>query len=290
MVSVAKGEIPVGLDIGGHEHEIKPDWVARYTAGVDDANPWYTGDSPFGGPLAPALILHSEVYRFGGWYLPNIWGNLHARQEWDLFAPMMIGDTVTTHSTIIDRYIKRGRDYVVNEVQVFGRSGSLLSRGRTHQSFVLDESKQGLAVDKDREKSSQRRFEVGEGDVEEELPALEKPVTIEMCKAFSPGTTYHNDREAAAKLGFPDIVVQGMMAVCFLSELMTLRFGQGWYAGGRMSVNLVNVLWGDDAGVICRGVVREFTPAGSQRRAHCEIWAEKADGTKVVAGSASAVV
>ncbi len=91
MVSVAKGEIQVGLDIGGHEYEITPDLAARYTAGVDDANLWYRGDSPFGGPVAPALILHSEVYRFGGWYLPNVWGNLHARQEWDLFAPMMIG-------------------------------------------------------------------------------------------------------------------------------------------------------------------------------------------------------
>ena len=81
-----------------------------------------------------------------------------------------------------------------------------------------------------------------------------------------------------------------MMPVCFLWELMTRRFGEGWYAGGRMSVNLVNVLWGGDGGATARGVVREFSREGGCRRAHCEIWIEKQDGTKVIVGTASAVV
>ena len=295
MVTVAKSDVPVGLDLGAHEYEIAPELVAGYSDALDDHHSWYSESSPFGGAVAPALILHSEVYRFGGWYLSNIYGNLHAKQEWDLFAPLMVGDRVTTRSTIIERYAKRDRDYVVNEVQLFGadpggQSGRLLARGRTHQSFLIETEQSELAVDKQREKSPKRRFEIGEGEFAEEIPPLEKTVTLEMCKKFSPGTSYHNDLERAKKLGFPDIVVQGMMPVCFLSELMTRRFGEGWYAGGRMAVNLVNVLWGADGGVACRGVVREFTPEGDRRRAHCEIWAEKKDGTKIIVGSASAVV
>ena len=81
-----------------------------------------------------------------------------------------------------------------------------------------------------------RRFDDRQGDFDEEIAPLEKPVTIEMCKTFSPGTNYHNDAEEAKKLGFPDIVVQGMMPICFLSEFMTRRFGEGWFAGGRMEV------------------------------------------------------
>ena len=50
---------------------------------------------PVGAPVAPALILHSEVYRDLSWYL-NIFGNLHARQEWELFQPMLVGDRVRT--------------------------------------------------------------------------------------------------------------------------------------------------------------------------------------------------
>ena len=86
------------------------------------------------------------------------------------------------------------------------------------------------------------------------------------------------------------IVVQGMMPICFMSEFMTRRFGEGWFAGGWMSVNLVNVLWGADGGVACHGRVREYTVEGARRRAHCDVWAEKADGTKIIVGTASAVV
>jgi 3-hydroxybutyryl-CoA dehydratase len=290
MVSIAKGELPVGLDLGTHEIEITPELVATYAAGTADAHPWYTGASPFGGAVAPALLLHSEVYNYNEWYLPNVWGNLHARQEWELFAPVAVGERVTTRAMVVDRYVKRNRDYVVNEVQVYSPGGRLVHRGRTHQSFLLDESREGHAVDKQREKSSERRFQIGAGEVAETIEPLEKQVTLEMCKTFSPGRSYHNDVEAAKKLGFPDIVVQGMMPICFVSELMTRRFGEGWFAGGRMDVRLVNVLWGGDGGATVRGVVREFTPEGARRRAHCEVWVEKQDGTKVIVGAASAVV
>jgi hypothetical protein len=281
MVSVAKGELPVGLDLGGHAYEITSELARDYSDALDDHDARYTS-------VAPPLIIHSECYRFGGWYL-SIWGNLHARQEFELFSPIAIGDAVTTRAMVCDRYAKRGRDYVVNEVQVFGPDGRLISRGRTHQSFV-QEQQEGLAVDKEREKSAERRFQVGQGDFVEEIAPLEKPITMEMLKKFSPGVSYHNDVEQAKKLGFPDIVVQGMMPVCFVSELMTRRFGEGWFAGGRMDVRLVNVLWGGDAAVTARGVVREYVTEGARRRAQCEVWVEKRDGTKVIVGNASAVV
>ena len=289
MVSVAKGEIPVGLDLGGHEYAITPELVAEYSGGVDDHNAWYSGTSPFGGAIAPALILHSEVYKFGRWYL-NIWGNLHAKQEWELYAPIMVGDSVTTRATVVDRYVKRSRDYVVNEAQIFGPDGRLVCRGRTHQSFVMEVDEGSMAVDKEREKRPDRTFATNGSAFEEEIEPLDKPVTIDMMKTFSPGVSYHNDAEQAKKLGFPDIVVQGMMPICFMSEFMTRRFREGWFAGGRMSVNLVNVLWGADDGVTCRGRVREYTAEGARRRAHCDVWAEKADGTKIIAGTASAVM
>ncbi len=283
-------EVYVGRYYGQHEIDITPELVQRYCQAVGDHNPWYVGDSPFGGPVAAALLLHSEVYRYGGWYLPNVYGNLHAKQEWELFQPMMVGERVLTRSTIVDRYIKRDREYVVNEVACFGPDGRLLNRGRTHQSFLLDVSGAGTVVDKEREKRSDRRFEVGEGDVLEEVPAVVKDVTLEMCHLFSgPAKNYHNDLEEARKLGFPDIVVQGMMSLCFLSEMMTNRFGVGWYVGGRMSASLVNILWQKER-TICRGVVREVVRQGSGRRAQLQVWTEKADGTKTVVGTASALM
>ena len=145
-------------------------------------------------------------------------------------------------------------------------------------------------VGKEREKEVGRRFEVGTGAGIETLPPVDKEITLTMCQRYSgPGKNYHTDREEAQKLGFPDVVVQGMLSVCFLSELMTRRFGEGWYCGGKMTVNLVNVLWPGDH-VTTHGKIKEFTPEGSRQRAHLEIWCQKADGTVLTVGNASAVV
>jgi acyl dehydratase len=289
-VSANPDEVYVGRFVGGRTFEVTAELVAAYSGSVDDHNPWYSGGSPFGKAVAPALLLHSEVYRDLSWYLPRIYGNLHARQEWELFHPIVVGDQVSTSSTVIDRYVKRDREYVVNEVTCLAEDGRMLNRGRTHQSFLLDSKGRETVVDKDREKRSDRRFEVDEGAVLEEVTGPRKEITLEMCYLFSgPHRNYHNDVGEARKLGFPDIVVQGMMPLCFLSEMMTQRFGEGWFMGGRMNVNLVNVVWRGDE-LKARGLIREMVPEAARRRARLDLWVEKADGTKVVVGAGSAIV
>ena len=288
MTTARMDEKHVGRYYGERRVEITPALVEHYANAVQDHNPWYFGDSPFGGPVAPALILHSEVYTTIDWYL-SYFGNLHARQEWEIFAPIMVGDTVTTRRQIVERYHKRDREYVVMEVNCFAENGQLLNRGRTHQSFVHKGMTGGTVVDKDREKRSDRKFDVDEVNAIEAIAGPSKEISIEMCQLFSgPNKNYHNDVDEARKLGFPDIVVQGMMSLCFISQMMTERFGQGWWTGGKMNVNLVNVLWQGEH-LTARGQVSEETSEGSRKRSLAQVWCEKADGTKVVVGIASAI-
>ncbi len=287
MTTARTDDVHVGRYYGEREIAITPELVQHYADSVQDFNPWYFGESPFGGPVAPALILHSEVYHTIDWYL-SIFGNLHARQEWELFAPIMVGDTVVARRQIIDRYTRRDREYVVSETAIYGADGRILNRGRTHQSFLVSADTEGHVVDKDREKRSGRKFETEDENVLEELSITEKEITLEMCQKFSgPHKNYHNDREQALKLGFPDIVVQGMMSLCFISEMMTGRFGEGWFNGGKMNVALVNVLWQGER-VTARGNVTEEAAEGSRKRLGMRVWCEKADATKFVVGSASA--
>ena len=113
-------------------------------------------------PIAPALILHSEVYRTKAWYLPYVYGNLHARQEWESYRPVQVGETVRTRCTVVDRYIKRDREYVVNEALTFNSEGALVSRARAHQSFLREAQAGSVVVDKNRERAAGRVFEVGQ--------------------------------------------------------------------------------------------------------------------------------
>ena len=272
-------EVHVGQDVAGRELTLRAADVARYEAG--------TG-SPTTRLAPPPLLLHSEVYRSLAWYLPNVFGNLHARQEWDLFAPLPLDAPIRTRSTVADRYVKRNREYVVNEVLVTDAAGRWLQRSRTHQSFLFDDGRRDTVVDREREKRADRQFTIGEGPGAPIGP-LTRPITIAMCEAFSgPEKNYHNDRESAQMLGFPDIVVQGMMTVCLVSELMSEAFGLGWIWGGKMDVRLVNVVWVGDV-LATRGKVREEVPEGSRMRVHVDVWCEKADGTKALVGTASAL-
>lgn len=283
-------EVYVGRYFGQHQYEVTSDAIRHYCESVAVGEALFSERSPYDAAVAPPLMLHSDVYAFRGWYLPHIYGNLHARQEWQFFSPALVGEKLTTTSTIVDRYVKRDREYVVNEVNCFAEDGKPVLRGRTHQSFLIDKERRDTVVDKEREKRSGRRFDVWDGEVIEELSGAEKVISLEMCQKFSgPGKNYHNDVEAAKALGFPDIVVQGMMPLCFVADMLVERFGAGLYTGGRMDINLVNVVWQGDR-VRARGVVQELVGEGEAQRAQMQVWCEKDDGTKVVIGRASALV
>lgn len=283
-----KGEpLRVGDLVHTAERAVSPEVIAFYCDTFKDHHPLYAAEA-----LAPPLLYHSEVYsHIDRWYLKRLVGNLHARQEWQLFAPLRAGSKLRTRSTIVERYRKRDRDFVVNEVDYCDADGRLLVRSRTHQSFLAEkgEADAGYVVDRETAAKKERRA-VGEGDGPELAP-VELEVDLTTCWRFSgPVRNYHTDREEAKKLGFPDVVVQGMLSTCLASQLMANAFGRGWLAGGRMDVKLVNVLWGGER-VRARGRVRGEAAEGSARRTEVEVWVEKDDAarTPVIVGTASAL-
>jgi acyl dehydratase len=281
----------VGRHCGSHEYDVTREVVDFYADALDDPSPLYR-------EVAPPLLYHSECYKFlGEWYLRNLFGNLHARQDWELFAPIPLGGRVRTRSTIVERYQKRGRDYVVNETDVVAADdGRLLVRGRTHQSFLPAPAEApapaaGFVVDEStaRRKAERPAAEPFPAATGPDLAPVKKAVDARRCWMFSgPGRNYHTDAEQARKLGFPKIVVQGMMSTCFAAQVLQDAFGMGFVEGGKLSLKLVNVLWCDEA-VVARGKVRERVPEGTKTRVHCDVWVEKEDGTRVALGSGSAV-
>jgi hypothetical protein len=275
----------VGLHCGSNTYDITREVVDFYADALDDHSPLYRD-------VAPPLLHHSECYRFvGEWYLANLFGNLHAQQDWEMFAAIPIGSRVRSRSTIIERFTKRGRNYVVNETDLCdANDGRLLVRGRTFQSFLPPraEGSSEYVVDTEtaKKKTTRPPFPTATGA---DLAPVKKVVDERRCWMFSgPGKNYHTDREQAAKLGFPNIVVQGMMSTCFIAQVMQDAFGMGWIAGGKMSLKLTNVMWVDES-VTAHGRVREEVTEGERTRVHCDVWADKDDGTRVCLGTASAL-
>ncbi len=285
--------VHIGQAIAPREHTITPELVRWYIDVTGDDHPWYTGPSPFGGPVAPALVLHNPAYidgRSREWYLPNLYGNLHAKQAWDLFRPALVGETVVSRGVVAERYQRRDREFVVAEVWLEDRDGRILARNRSTQSFLLDTGRTGVVVDRAKEQQAARRFEPAEGPVLETLTGERRLITAEDCDRVIGGRrNYHNDVAEAEKLGFKEIVVQGAYVTCFVSAVLTRRYGEGWLQGGRMALTFVNPLWAGEA-VTAGGIVREIVPEGPLRRASLDVWVAKDDGVRTIVGTASALL
>ena len=148
----------------------------------------------------------------------------------------------------------------------------------------------GVVVDKEREKRSDRRFDVGEGEVIEEIAGPVKEVTLEMCQAFSgPHKNYHNDVEAARKLGISGHRRPRDDAALFHlgddDQSLRRRLVRGRADEREPGECALARRYGDGAGRCPRGRRRKVRDS----RAQLQVWCEKADGTKVVVGSASAI-
>ena len=109
--------------------------VQRFADSVGDHHPWYFGPSPFGGPVVPALFFHFEPFRHQGWFLSNRHGTLFAKQEWQFFAPAMVGRRVRTHAIVVDRYTRRHRQYVGTDTHIFDEDERLIAQARTYSEL-----------------------------------------------------------------------------------------------------------------------------------------------------------
>jgi len=276
-----------GKDLGSLDVTITADMVQHYIKGLDEANPWYTKDSPFGGPVAPVIIFQNVDSQFKGWYLDNLFGNLWMRQEWDIYAPTRVGQTLHCSARVLDRYRRRDRDVVAQELLVHDQAGHLVARSVHHQSFLAEQTSGAVTLRDPQAKEGARTHSEPTG--EPLSLEIKKTFTEEMCNAFfSTNRNYHNDKEESKKLGFGDVVIGGRMTISCVTELLTRHFGRGFYLGGHLDVKFTNVLWPNEP-LTTRGVITGRTTVDGKSRAQVVVFCEKADGTKIIVGTASAL-
>ena len=98
----------VGMQLETTRQVLSQDVINDYIQRTGDTHPWYTGESPFGKPLVPAMLTYNWPGQPNStWYPENIYGNLHARHEFEWYQPAFAGDSLVGHRVIVDRYEKR---------------------------------------------------------------------------------------------------------------------------------------------------------------------------------------
>jgi acyl dehydratase len=111
------------------EYTLTPELARDYAAGIDDLNVWYLEQSPFGGPVAnPMLIVAQHARLFKTKYITA--GNVHTRHETQFLNPARIGKVIKLYGKLVDKYLNRGREYLVMECRSIDEDGIEICRDR----------------------------------------------------------------------------------------------------------------------------------------------------------------
>ena len=125
--------IEVGQSLGPVTHHVTAEMIRAYTESTGDLHPDYLGAAPIA-PPAMATIFSTRLMGRVGIDRPS--GGIHAKQEYEFLAPLRAGQTVTTTGRVVEKTVRRGRNYVVYEALSVDESGRAIARCRVTQIFA----------------------------------------------------------------------------------------------------------------------------------------------------------
>ncbi|TRW47572.1 MaoC family dehydratase [Georgenia yuyongxinii] len=297
----------IGEDLGPVEIDIDEHFVKSTAFTVDDYRAWHLGAaSPFGGPVAHAGALLCDLLRLlYTRYDPDRDRGLHQREEFWLHSPVFVGERVRLTGRFVDKYVKRGRGYIVTEAEARTvEDDRLIIRHRAIETTEITAAR--VTEDERVDAVPPRRVRgelptdrplgvtVGpEAQVGDPLAGPRKVVHQDQMSIYSGAHTFwrsiHTDHDVAVESGLKGTVAQGLMVATYLSEWATDLFGAAWFTNGWMSLSFLAPLFAEDT-ISMYGVVSGVTPDGDGTRIEVEAWAENQDGQKAVVGWFAATI
>jgi len=138
FTNISYDALQVGEEFVSEDLLIKPENVEAFAFSIDDQNPWYFKETPFGGSIAPPVIIGNQALRLrNSRYI--VMAGLHAKMQFEFIEPLRVGIRVRSYGKIIDKYEKRGRQYMVTEfITKDEDTGEVLTRGQFTQMLFPD--------------------------------------------------------------------------------------------------------------------------------------------------------
>ncbi len=129
--------LQVGEEFVSDAQLVTPEDIETYAFAVDDHHMWFSGDSPFGGPVAHPTLLGNQALRLRhSRYIVH--AGLHAKMEFEFLEPIRPGVRARSRGRVIDKYERRGKPYMVTEFVTEDEQGTVLVRGRFTQMLFRD--------------------------------------------------------------------------------------------------------------------------------------------------------
>ena len=124
----------------------------------------------------------------------------------------------------------------------------------------------------------------------ESLPQLVKNVTQEKINLYAQASgdfnPIHVDDDFARKSPLGGTVAHGMLILSYLSQMMTIAFGQSWLSGSRLNVRFKEPARPGDV-ITVSGNIRKIEQEGSETRVNCNVLCQNQRGEVVITGESS---
>ncbi len=285
----------VGEELGPLHVVVDDHYIKQFAFAVDDYSPLREGRA-IG---SHAAILVPELLRLlNTRYDPNSEAGLHQREEIFIASPARVGEAVTLRGEFVDKYVKRGKGYVVTDATaVSDEDGRLLVRHRATEVARVDDSvemgrrtgappRRAVKAEwrTDLKPASAARLDLPPGTpVQGPVKELHQDQISVFSNVGAFWRTIHTDPDAALRAGSDRTIAQGLMEAMYLSELAADFYGAAWSRSGWMSVVFLAPVFAGDT-LTCRGAVTDPETREDPSRLELEVWVENQDGVNAAMG------
>ena len=123
--------IPIGMDLGTIEIMLDEDTVKDRTELVQ----WQV-EKPVETGFVPPGITISQHAHMNFAALPQMRVSIWAKSEHEFLKPIKVGGRIFIHGRIVDKYVRRGRNYMVADYETVDEDGEVLMRSRETGIYV----------------------------------------------------------------------------------------------------------------------------------------------------------
>ena len=295
----------VGEELGPMSVAVDDHKIKAFAYAVDDYDPAYMVGRPGRERIGHPTLLCNDLFhvRKSKYDYTTGEAGLHAKQEYEFFNPVRLGQAITLTGRFVDKYIRREKTYITFEAEGTDEDGRLVNRARSTIMMGLRPGvmKEPAPAPAQEAKTEAPAVTIVSGPIVERASrstptgAQVKPV-VKFINAgqvvIFTGTdrrSIHTDLQTARAAGLPDIIAQGLMSMTYISEALNDFFGKTWQQGGKISVAFIAPVYPGDI-VTSSAIVREKVAEGRRQRLLLDVWSENAAGRRVTVGTASAPV
>jgi len=124
----------------------------------------------------------------------------------------------------------------------------------------------------------------------ESLPQLVKNITQEKINLYAQASgdfnPIHVDEDFARKSPLGGTVAHGMLILSYLSQMMTIAFGQSWLSTGKLNVRFKEPARPGDV-ITVSGNIKNIEQEGNEIRVNCNVLCQNQKGEVVITGESS---